>query len=64
MEIMPSSPPLKILTMPLSAVNQYFRNEGRKFCSKFVVKDSQDCDAKLWLNHSLTLLFAFCNYYF
>ena len=43
-KIMP--PFLKILAMPQSTVYQHFPNKRSKFHSK-VVKDSQDCDAKL-----------------
>ena len=43
---------------------QHFPIEGSKFRSKITVKNSQDCDAILLLNHSCTLLFAFANYNF
>ena len=52
-------PLLKFLAAPLSAVFQHFSNQGSKFQTKVAAKDFQDCDSII-LNHSFTLLFAFC----
>ena len=52
---LPPPPPLKILATPLSAVYQHFPNEGSKFRSKVVVKDSQDCDSIIPLHFCLLL---------